>query len=265
MIDQALPDTQSQPDTRDVPLQKVGVRGVEYPIRVLDKAHKIQHTIARADLFVNLPRHFKGTHMSRFIEIFHAHHTDLSLRGFLAMLAEIREKLDAERAFSLLTFPFFLERFAPVTGQAGIIRYDCTYEGNVSADKQDFFVSVSVPVTNLCPCSKAISSHGAHNQRGVVRIRVRYEAFFWIEDIITLAEQAASSPIYAVLKREDEKFVTQTAYENPRFVEDVVREVYRALIDFRCDGGVPFQTFSVEAENQESIHPHNAYARAEFP
>ena len=259
---------QNQGDTREIPLEKAGVRGLVYPVTVLDKKRKVQHTTARGDFFVTLPHHFKGTHMSRFIEIFHKYHTDISLKKFLAMLGEMRQKLDAERAFGVLTFPFFIEKEAPVSAQRGMMCYECTYEGIVSSEqdpaRQEFFVSVAVPVTTLCPCSKAISSRGAHNQRGVVKIRLKYSSFFWIEDIVSLAENCSSSGVYSVLKREDEKFVTERAYDNPRFVEDVVREVYLALKDFRTEAGEAFSYFSVEAENFESIHNHNAYARAVF-
>jgi GTP cyclohydrolase I len=263
-------DIQSQSDTRDIPLEKVGVRGVEYPVQVLDKANKTQYTTATADLFVNLPHNFKGTHMSRFIETFHKYYQHLSHRNFLAMLEEIREKLDAERSFGVLRFPFFMEKKAPVSGQPGMMSYECTYEGSVSrtsdgsSSDNEFFVSVAIPVTTLCPCSKAISERNAHNQRGIVRIKIKYTTFFWIEDIIAIAENCASSPVYSVLKRKDEKFVTEQAYDNPRFVEDVVREVYAALRAFRAAGDTPLSFFSVEAENFESIHNHNAYAYAEF-
>ncbi|GMO47596.1 MAG: GTP cyclohydrolase FolE2 [Treponemataceae bacterium] len=257
-------DMQNQGDTREIPLEKAGVRGLLYPVTVLDKARKIQHTTARADFFVTLPHHFKGTHMSRFVEIFHTYRADISLKRFLAMLAEMRVKLDAARAFGTLTFPFFLEKEAPVSGQKGMMSYECTYEGAVSKDESEFFVSVSVPVTTLCPCSKAISDKGAHNQRGTVKIRLKYSSFFWIEDIIALAENCSSCGIYSVLKREDEKFVTERAYDNPRFVEDVVRETFLALRAFRAESGEEFSHFSVEAENFESIHNHNAYAFAEY-
>lgn len=258
-------DIQSEADNRDVPLQKVGIRGLEYPIQVLDKAHKTQGTSAVVDLFVNLPHHFKGTHMSRFIEIFHKYHTDLSMRQFLALLEEMRQKLEAERAFGTIRFPFFMEKKAPVSGQPGMMSYGCTYEGQVDSQGQSrFFVSVEVPVTTLCPCSKAISQHGAHNQRGRVKVKVESTGFFWIEDVIALVESSASCGLYSVLKRADEKYVTEAAYENPRFVEDVVREVYLALKNFRS-GDCSFRWFSVEAENFESIHNHNAYAYAETP
>ncbi len=264
-------DIQSEADHRDVPLQKVGIKGLEYPIKVLDKATKTQTTSAVVDLFVNLPHHFKGTHMSRFIEIFHKYHADLSMRQFLALLEEIRQRLEAERAFGTIRFPFFVEKAAPVSGQRGMMAYRCTYEGLVSLKGEShFLVSVEVPVTTLCPCSKAISQYGAHNQRGKVVVKLESSGFFWIEDVIALVEGAASCGLYSVLKRSDEKFVTETAYENPRFVEDVVREVYLALQGFKGAGGDlhqdggGFRWFSVEAENFESIHNHNAYAYAEF-
>ena len=255
-------DIQSEQDNRDVPLQKVGVKGLRYPIQVLDKKKKRQATTATVDLFVNLPHHFKGTHMSRFIEIFHTYHSDLSMKTFLAMLDEVRTKLDAERAFGSLWFPFFLEKNAPVSGQSGMMSYDCSYEGLVSENDHEFYVSISVPVTTLCPCSKAISKYGAHNQRGVVKVKLRNRGLFWIEDVISMVENCASCGVYSLLKREDEKYVTEHAYNNPRFVEDLVREVYLGLIHFPSEK--PFEWFSVEAENYESIHYHNAYAYTEF-
>jgi len=254
-------DIQNEEDKRDVPLQKVGVKGLRYPVKVLDKRRKMQTTTAVADLFVNLPHHFKGTHMSRFIEIFHEYHSDLSMKRFLAMLDEVRIKLDAERAFGTLSFPFFLEKSAPVSGQSGMMAYDCSYEGLVSAHEHEFFVSIAVPVTTLCPCSKAISTYGAHNQRGIVRVKLRNTGLFWIEDVISMIESCASCGVYSLLKREDEKYVTEQAYNNPRFVEDVVREVYLGLQNFPSEK--PFIWFSVEAENFESIHYHNAYAYTE--
>lgn len=268
-------DIQNEVDYRDVPLKKVGIKGLRYPVKVLDKLNGTQQTSGIVDLFVNLPHHFKGTHMSRFVEIFHAYHSDLSMKRFLAMLEEMRLKLDAEKAFGTLTFPFFMEKKAPVSGQPGMMSYDCTYEGIVSSGKSCFYVSVAVPVSTLCPCSKAISDRGAHNQRGVVRVKIESRSFFWIEDVIALVEKSASTALYSVLKRADEKFVTEQAYDNPRFVEDVVREVYVSLCSFLCcatDGkacadstkSMKCEWFSVEAENFESIHSHNAYAYTEF-
>jgi len=290
-------DIQNEEDTREVPLQKVGVRGVKYPVSVLDKSKKTQTTTATVDLFVNLPHNFKGTHMSRFIEVFHKYHQDISMQHFLEMLEEIRSKLDAEKAYGSIRFPYFIEKKAPVSGSSGIMEYICSYEGEVetvnhkeggslplsaagtdvpssatlssgdtpqhpdsvsSHAKRKFYVSIEVPITTLCPCSKAISEYGAHNQRGTVRVKLLYTDFFWIEDVISMIEECASSPLYSVLKRNDEKAVTEHAYENPRFVEDVVREVYLGLKE------MGFKWFSVEAENEESIHYHNAYAYTEF-
>ena len=255
-------DIQNTEDKREVPLKKVGVRNVEYPVCVLDKKHKIQNTTARVDLFVNLPHHFKGTHMSRFIEVFHKYREDISINHFMEMLEEIRIKLEAEKSFGKISFPYYIEKEAPVSHSKGIIKYTCTYEAEVSESEKKFYLEVKVPVTTLCPCSKAISEYGAHNQRGTVTIKILYRDFFWLEDLIEAVEKSASSPLYSVLKRQDEKFVTEHAYDNPRFVEDVVREVYIALKDF--EGGGKFTWFSVEAENEESIHAHNAYAYTEY-
>lgn len=255
-------DIQSEEDFRNIPLAKVGVRGLRYPIFVLDKKNKKQATTAIVDLFVNLPHDYKGTHMSRFIEIFHKYRNDISMKHFLSMLSEMREKLNAEKAFGTIRFPFFIEKESPVTKTKGMLSYDCAYEGEVGKDERKFFISIAVPVSTLCPCSKAISEYGAHNQRGIVRVKLLYEDFFWIEDVIATIESCASSPLYACLKRSDEKFVTEHAYDNPRFVEDVVREVYRALASFPL--AKQFSWFSIEAENFESIHNHNAYAYTEY-
>lgn len=255
-------DIQNEEDTREIPLQKVGVRGVKYPVSVLDKKNKIQNTTAQVDLYVNLPHNFKGTHMSRFIQVFHKYHTDISMHNFLDMLEEMRVKLDAEKSFGSIRFPFFMEKEAPVSRAPGIMEYVCSYEAEVSsAGEKKFYIGIEVPVTTLCPCSKAISESGAHNQRGTVRVKLLYSDFFWIEDIISGIEQCASSPLYSVLKRQDEKFVTEYAYDNPRFVEDVVREVCLFLKNFPMKS--PFKWFSVECENEESIHFHNAYAYTE--
>ncbi|MCL2478948.1 MAG: GTP cyclohydrolase FolE2 [Treponema sp.] len=260
----SIPDIQNQADTRDVPLAKVGVKGLEYPIRVLDKVKKVQYTTATVDLYADLPRHFKGTHMSRFIEIFHQYREDLSMPRFMEMLSVIRNELEAESAFGSVCFPFFIEKKAPVSGLPGIMSYRCKYQGLVNggsetAKNRHFTVAVTVPVATVCPCSKAISDRGAHNQRGLVTVELELGPFFWIEDIIEIVENAASSPVYSLLKREDEKYVTEHAYDNPRFVEDLVRDVYTGIRDLQ-----QFPRFSVEAENFESIHNHSAFAFAEF-
>jgi len=264
-----IPDVQNQADSREIPLTKVGVKGLEYPIRVLDKVKKVQHTAAKVDLFANLPHQFKGTHMSRFVEIFHRYREDLSMPRFLEMLNEIRLDLEAESAFGSMRFPYFVEKKAPVSLLPGLISCQCRYRGRVSEkEKQDgspdamdnhFTVAVSVPVSTVCPCSKAISEKGAHNQRGIVTVELELGPFFWLEDIISLVEGASSSPVYSLIKREDEKFITEHAYDNPKFVEDLVRDVYLKLKDLG-----QFPRFSVEAENFESIHNHSAYAFVEY-
>jgi len=252
-------DVQSERDEREVPLDKVGVKGVRYPIKVLDKARGDQQATATVDLCVDLPHHFKGTHMSRFIEALQRHSADLSMPRFLDMLREIRVDLEAESAYGSISFPYFIEKTAPVSGLKSPLFYDCRYEGMVNSTQKSFSVSVAVPVSTVCPCSKAISDRGAHNQRGIVKVKVELGPFFWIEDLVDIVEAAASSPVFTLLKREDEKFVTEQAYDNPRFVEDLVRDVY---IGIRSLGKFP--RFSVEAENFESIHNHSAFAYAEY-
>jgi GTP cyclohydrolase I len=253
-------DVQSMRDERRIAIQKVGVKGLRYPIVLRDKANSIQHTSAIVNLFADLPHEFKGTHMSRFIEVFDSHRDDLSMPKFLKMLEEIREALDAETAYADLHFPYFIEKQAPVSGQASIMSYDCGYSGKVGPlGKKDFDVVVTVPVQTVCPCSKAISAYGAHNQRCIVTLTVALGPFFWIEDLVSLVEGAASSGVYTILKREDEKSVTERAFDNPRFVEDIVRGIY---VEVAALGKFP--RFSVEAESFESIHNHSAYAYVEY-
>ncbi|MDR2150969.1 MAG: GTP cyclohydrolase FolE2 [Spirochaetaceae bacterium] len=252
-------DIQSQSDTRAIALLKVGVKGLEYPIRVLDKMKKIQYTTAHVDLYANVLPCFKGTHMSRFIEVFHQYREDISMHRFLDMLRQVRSSLEAESAFGQVSFPFFIEKAAPVSGLMGMMSYQCHYQGRVDSSGRQFTVTISVPLTTVCPCSKAISSRGAHNQRGMVTVNLELGPFFWIEDIIALVEDCASSPVYALLKREDEKYVTEQAYDNPKFVEDLVRDVYTSIRALQ-----QFPSFSVEAETYESIHNHNAFAYTEY-
>ena len=252
-------DVQAMKDERRIPIQKVGVKGVRYPITLLDKTDGLQHTTATVNLYADLPHHFKGTHMSRFIEVFEAYHRDLSMPRFLTMLEEIRETLEAETAYADVHFPYFIDKKAPVSGQASIMSYDCAYMGKVWEKGKEFDVSVSVPVQTVCPCSKAISAYGAHNQRGIVNLTVALGPFVWIEDLAAIVEKSASSEVYTLLKRDDEKFITEKAFDNPRFVEDMVREVYREVAALeKCPH------FSVEAENFESIHNHSAYAFVEY-
>lgn len=251
-------DVQSMKDERNIPIQKVGVKGVRYPVSLKDKAAQIQHTTATVNLYADLPHHFKGTHMSRFIEVFEEYRHDLSMPNFLKMLERVRRELVAETAYSDLHFPYFIQKTAPVSGQTSIMSYDCSYEGKVSAEGHSFVVGVQVPIQTVCPCSKAISSAGAHNQRGLVTLKVALGPFIWIEDLISIVENAASSDLFTLLKRDDEKYVTERSYSRPRFVEDLVREVYLGVNSLG-----KFSRFSVEAENYESIHNHSAYAFVE--
>ncbi len=250
-------DVQSMADHRMVEIDKVGVKHVKYPIVVLDKKNGFQHTVADIDMYVNLPHNFKGTHMSRFVEILHEHKNMINMKNLPDILKEMKRRLNAEKAHIEIRFPYFIKKEAPVSKAQGYLEYQCAFIGamNEEDEMKEFIVSVSVPINTLCPCSKEISLYGAHNQRGIVRVSVRFKKFFWIEDLINLVEECASSDIYSVLKREDEKYVTEKAYQNPKFVEDVVRDVAIALSKDKN-----FIWFSVEAENLESIHNHNAYA-----
>lgn len=252
-----MKDVQNQRPDNPLYIEKVGVKGISYPIVVSDKKKGTQHTVASISLSVDLPREFKGTHMSRFIEVLNEHRSEIHIKNFEHILNEIKRVLEAESAHMEIEFPYFIEKGAPVTGTAGLMGYTCSLMGMVGARKE-FKVGVKVPIQTLCPCSKEISDFGAHNQRGVVSVVVRYEKFFWIEDLIELIEGCGSSPLYPVLKRPDEKFVTEHAYEHPRFVEDVVRQA-ASLLGERSE----FSWFSVEAENFESIHNHSAYAYIE--
>ncbi|MDR0548809.1 MAG: GTP cyclohydrolase FolE2 [Deltaproteobacteria bacterium] len=254
-----MADVQNQFDSRRIKIDQVGVKKIHYPINVKDRANGSQRTVASVNMYVELPHHHKGTHMSRFIEVLAVHRHSIDTSTIPSILSDMLIRLQAEAAHLELTFPFFMEKAAPVTGALSLLEYTCTLAGNQTGDETDLSVSVEVPITTLCPCSKEISSYGAHNQRGAVTVKVRYKQFFWMEDLIRLVESSASSEVYALLKRADEKFVTERAYDNPRFVEDVVREVAVKLM-----ANDNFTWFSVAAENFESIHNHSAYAFLEF-
>jgi GTP cyclohydrolase I len=252
-----MPDIQGSADPRQIPINKVGVKDISYPIVVMDKNRSLQHTVARVNLYVDLPHHFKGTHMSRFIEILDAYREEIALDKLETILSTMKERLEASRAHLEIEFPYFIEKRAPVSGAKGLMEYTCHFSATLG-DELDFVLGVRVPVTSLCPCSKELSRFGAHNQRSLVTVRLRYREFIWIEDLVELVEGCASSPVYSLLKREDEKFVTEQAYENPRFVEDLVREVTQ-----RLNERDEVTWFQVEAENFESIHNHSAYATIE--
>jgi len=252
-----MPDMQKSRDTRKIAIDKVGVKDISYPIVVMDKNKAFQQTVARVNMYVDLPHHFKGTHMSRFIEILDAYREKIALDKMEIILERMKEKLGATSAHLEIQFPYFIEKKAPVSGARGLMEYTCTF--NASLDSGfDFILGVKVPVTSLCPCSKELARFGAHNQRSVMTVRIRYRSFIWLEDLIEIIESCGSSPVYSMLKREDEKYVTERAYENPRFVEDMVREATQKLS--AMDN---ITWFSIEAENFESIHKHSAYAAVE--
>ncbi|MFC1868056.1 GTP cyclohydrolase FolE2 [Thermodesulfobacteriota bacterium] len=252
-----MEDIQNHKDSRNIDIDQVGVKGISYPITVLDKNMGKQHTVAMINMYVNLPRYYKGTHMSRFVEILNEHSNRISLQNFSEILAEMKKRLDAESAHMEITFPYFINKMAPVSGSEGLMEYKCTFKGSLN-NGSDLITIIHVPISTLCPCSKEISDFGAHNQRGEVTLQVRFKKFIWIEDLIRLVEESASSDVYSVLKREDEKFVTERAFEHPMFVEDIVRDIAQKL-----DKDPNITWFAVESENFESIHNHNAYAYIE--
>jgi GTP cyclohydrolase I len=251
-----LSDKQSEPDHRQLRIDKVGVRGLRFPVQVCDKnTHALQNTVATVGLFVDLPEEFKGTHMSRFVEVLNAHGGVIHVASIPEMLEALQKKLHAQNAHLEMEFPYFIVKKAPVSGKEGVVDYTVRFEAAMSGREFDFLLTVKCNVTTLCPCSKAISKYGAHNQRGEVTVQVRSEKILWIEDLIAQIEASGSSEMYSLLKREDEKAVTERAYENPVFVEDLVRNV--AL---RLNAQSEITWYRVEAENYESIHNHNAYA-----
>jgi GTP cyclohydrolase I len=255
-----LPDIQSaKPDTL-IPINKVGIKNLKYPIKVLDRAKGFQDTVGEFNLYVDLPSHFKGTHMSRFVEVLNEFKDEIHVKNIKEILRKLKSRLSARSAHLEVYFPYFIEKKAPVTGVAGLMEYQAFMKAALFTRKFDLVLGLVVPVMTLCPCSKSISRYGAHNQRGIVTIQVRSKPFIWLEELIEIAEESASSPVYPILKRPDEKYVTDRAYENPKFVEDVVRACASKLLQIE---GIYW--FSVSVENFESIHGHNAYAYIEHP
>ena len=253
-----IPDVQSFADTRQLAIDKVGIKAIRHPVKVLDRNGGVQHTIATFNMYVSLPQHFKGTHMSRFVEILNSQEREISVESFPVMLREMAKRLEAKAGHIEMTFPYFINKTAPVSGVQSLMDYDVSFIGEVVHDQVVQSIRVVVPVTSLCPCSKKISERGAHNQRSHVTVTVRTSEFIWIEELVQRIESQASCELYGLLKRPDEKFVTERAYDNPKFVEDMVRDVAAMLNqDSRVLGYV------VESENFESIHNHSAYALIE--
>jgi len=253
-----IPDVQSSADRRHIAINKVGIKDIRHPIQVKDRSGAVQHTVAMFNMYVDLPHHFKGTHMSRFVEILNSHEREITVESFREMLSEMTELLDAECGHIEMSFTYFVNKKAPVTGVESLLDYRVTFIGERKNGHNCVAVKVVVPVTSLCPCSKKISDYGAHNQRSHVTVNVRTNGFVWIEDIIDLVEKEASCELYGLLKRPDEKAVTERAYDNPKFVEDMVRDVAARLNE---DDRI--LSYVLESENFESIHNHSAYALIE--
>jgi GTP cyclohydrolase I len=254
----AIPDVQSSEDRRKLAIDQVGIKAIRHPIRVAERSGGTQNTIAMFNMYVGLPHQFKGTHMSRFVEILNAHEREISVDTFKVMLDEMVERLEAQSGRIEMSFPYFITKAAPVSKVKSLMDYEVTFAGEIAKGEKCFRMKVVVPVTSLCPCSKRISDYGAHNQRSHVTITARTKGFVWIEELVGYAEKHASSELYGLLKRPDEKFVTERAYDNPRFVEDMVRDV---AADLNRDKRI--ESYVVESENFESIHNHSAYALIE--
>ncbi|HVP32909.1 MAG TPA: GTP cyclohydrolase FolE2 [Steroidobacteraceae bacterium] len=254
---EGVEDVQGRADTRRLPINRVGIKDISHPVRVRDRSTGEQHTIATFNMYVNLPHNFKGTHMSRFVEALHAER-EISVESFRAMLGGMTGRLEAETGHIEMSFPFFVMKRAPVSGVESLMDYRASLIGEQHRDRSELWLKVTVPVTSLCPCSKRIADYGAHNQRSHVTITAKLRSHMWIEELIEIAESEASCELYGILKRPDEKYVTERAYDNPKFVEDLVRDVAA-----RLNREERVAAYVVEAENFESIHNHSAYALIE--
>jgi GTP cyclohydrolase I len=251
----SIPDTQSSEDLRRISIDRVGIKDIRHPVVVRDRSGREQHTVAKFNMYVGLPHNFKGTHMSRFVEILNEHEYEISVESFMRMVNETAGRLDARDSHVEMTFPYFVQKAAPVSRVKSLMDYDVTFVGEVKNGRSEIWVKVLVPITSLCPCSKSISDYGAHNQRSHVTVSVQIRKFLWIEELIDLVEKIASCELYGLLKRPDEKYVTERAYDNPKFVEDIVRDV---AVQLNADDRIA--AYVVESENFESIHNHSAYA-----
>jgi GTP cyclohydrolase IB len=254
----AIEDVQARADSRRIPINKVGIKDIYHPVRVKDRSRGEQHTIANFNMYVALPHNFKGTHMSRFVEVLHRNEREISVESFRDILVEMTEKLDAESGHIEMDFPYFVMKKAPVSGVESLMDYKASLIGEFHGGQPELWLKVVVAATSLCPCSKRISNYGAHNQRSHITIKARVDGHMWLEELIDIAEAEASCEVYGILKRPDEKYVTERAYDNPKFVEDLVRDVA-----VRLNAEERVRAYVVEAENFESIHNHSAYALIE--
>ena len=259
-----MKDVQNTHDDRKMPIQKVGITDLRYPVVVLDHKNKSQHTIATVNMFVDLPHNYKGTHMSRFVEILNHYHGRISVQEIESILKAMTDRFASQTAHLEIRFPYFVQKSAPVSGATSLMDYECAFHATLDIGSKtahcDLALEVNVPVTTLCPCSRDISDHGAHNQRSIITIRVKSTELVWLENLIEIAESEASAPLYTLLKREDEKHVTEQAYRNPRFAEDIVRAI---ALQLKADTRISW--YQIETKNMESIHNHNAYAQVTGP
>lgn len=253
-----LEDVQNTPDDREFLIDQVGIKGIRHPVRFKGDTGDIQSIVALFNMYVQLPDHVKGTHMSRFIALLNTPERVISLENFEALTREMLAKLEAKTGEIEMSFPYFINKTAPISGVQSLMDYDVTLTARLQEDLFNLTIKVLIPVTSLCPCSKKISEYGAHNQRSHVTITVNALQFIWLEELITLVENQASSQLYGLLKRTDEKYVTEYAYDHPKFVEDMVRDVAAELS--KDDRII---SYIVECENFESIHNHSAYAKIE--
>jgi GTP cyclohydrolase I len=254
----SIPDVQGSADTRHLAINRVGIKDIQHPVVVKDRNDGVQHTVARFNMYVQLPQHFKGTHMSRFVHILNNHDREISIRSFKRILREMLNALEADVGVIEMSFPYFINKAAPVSGVKSLMNYDVTLIGEIRDKHIETEIKVVVPVTSLCPCSKKISDYGAHNQRSHVTITALIKEFVWIEELIEIVEKNASCELYGLLKRPDEKYVTEKAYNNPKFVEDMVRDIAGQL-----NKDQRIRRYKIESENFESIHNHSAYALIE--
>ena len=252
---ESIPDVQNSEDARQIPIDRVGIKDIRHPVIIRERAGGEQNTVAIFNMYVSLPHNFKGTHMSRFVEILNEHEYGISIQTFKQMLKEMTETLDAKSGHIEMTFPYFINKSAPVSRVKSFMDYEVSFIGEINDGTFSVFIKIIVPVTSLCPCSREISERGAHNQRSHVTLSVNTRDFIWIEELIDLVEGVASCELYGLLKRPDEKFVTERAYDNPKFVEDMVRDV---AIELNKDERI--LSYTIESENFESIHNHSAYA-----
>ena len=253
-----MPDVQASADSRNIAINKVGIKSIRHPVRVADRDGGVQHSVGVFDMYVHLPQHFKGTHMSRFVEILNAQERELSVASFEQIVRDMAARLEASSGYLEMRFPYFVNKTAPVSGVSSLLDYDVTFIGEVVDGEYRFTMKVLIPVTSLCPCSKKISERGAHNQRSHITLSATLRGDLGLRELVRMAEEEASCEVFGLLKRPDEKWVTERAYDNPKFVEDLVRDIALRL---RADARIA--AWSVQSENFESIHNHSAYALIE--